>query len=125
MSRRARGGGGSSRRPGAAKKTRPRRASPEALDSDAIDPGAPEYAAVDWEALEPADFELDPLLVERIRSRSRLRQITIRIGEEQIAEARRVAAETGIPYQTILRRWIARGASLSRAARKTKSKKAR
>jgi hypothetical protein len=83
-----------------------------ALDTDAdVTPGD-----VDWDA--PVQVDLDPALVERIRSRQKLRQITLRVGEEQIEEARRVAAETGIPYQTILRRWLAQGASLSRSVRK-------
>ena len=83
-----------------------------AIDADAdVTPGQ-----VDWDA--PVQVDLDPALVERIRSRQKLRQITLRVGEEQIEEARRVAAETGIPYQTILRRWLAQGASLSRSVRK-------
>lgn len=71
---------------------------------------------IDWDA--PVQVDLDPALVERIRARQKLRQITLRVGEEQIAEARRVAAETGVPYQAILRRWLAQGASLSRTVRK-------
>ena len=71
---------------------------------------------VDWDA--PMHVDLDPALVESIRARQKLRQITLRVGEEQIEEARRVAAKTGIPYQTILRRWLAQGASLSRSVRK-------
>ena len=83
-----------------------------AIDADAdVTP-----ADVDWDA--PVEVDLDPALVERIRARQKLRQITLRVGEEQIEEARRVAAETGIPYQTILRRWLAQGASLSRSVRK-------
>lgn len=71
---------------------------------------------VDWDA--PVEVEVDPALVEQIRSRQKLRQITLRIGEEQIAAARELSAQTGVPYQTILRRWLAEGASLSRSLRK-------
>src|SRR5262245_22391716 len=60
-------------------------------------------------------FDVDPKLAEAIRSRSELKQITLRIGVEQIEEARRVSSTTGVPYQTILRRWLAEGASLSRS----------
>ncbi len=73
-------------------------------------------ADVDWNA--SVEIDLDPTLVESIRARQKLKQITLRVGEEQIAEARRVSRETGVPYQTVLRRWLAEGASLSRSVRK-------
>ena len=73
-------------------------------------------ADVDWNV--SVEVDLDPALVESIRARQKLKQITLRVGEEQIAEARRVSRETGVPYQTILRRWLAEGASLSRSVRK-------
>lgn len=121
MNRQARRGGGSTQRRRASKGGKAKRKVPVAVDRDAIDPEAPEYADVDWDKLPRAHFELDPVLVESIRSRQRLRQITLRVGEEQIEEARRVAKETGLPYQTVLRRWMARGASISRTARKKSS----
>jgi hypothetical protein len=49
-------------------------------------------------------------LVERLRQ-SRLKKITLRLGVEQIAEARLVAAQTGLRYQAVLREWIAQGAA--------------
>lgn len=71
---------------------------------------------VDWETT--LEVEIDPRLAEAIRSRARLRQITLRVGAEQIEEARRVATRTGVPYQAVLRRWLAEGASLARSLRK-------
>lgn len=71
---------------------------------------------VDWETA--LEVEIDPKLAEAIRSRARLRQITLRVGVEQIEEARRVATRTGVPYQAVLRRWLAEGASLARSLRK-------
>ena len=71
---------------------------------------------VDWNTA--LDVKIDPKLAEEIRSRSRLRQITLRVGAEQIEEARRVSARTGAPYQAVLRRWLAEGASLARSLRK-------
>ena len=85
--------------------------------SDEVDPDAVDFDAVDWERLEPVDLELDPSLVERIRARRPLRQITLRVGEEQIEEARKVASKTGLPYQAVLRRWLAEGASIARTRR--------
>jgi predicted DNA binding CopG/RHH family protein len=73
-----------------------------------------EWGRVDLTKLEPEVVELDPTVVEAIHARRRLRQITLRVGEEQIAEARRLAAESGVGYQTIMRRWLAYGASISR-----------
>lgn len=57
-----------------------------------------------------ADFKFSPQLVEQVRKRHRLKLLSLRIGEEQIAVARAVAADTGEPYQTVLRRWLAEGA---------------
>lgn len=81
------------------------------------DPDAVDYGAIDWDRTRPIDVDLDPALVERIRARRRLKPVTLRLGEEQIAEARRVAKETGEKYQAVLRRWLAEGASRARAAR--------
>ena len=77
-----------------------------------------EWKGVDLDKLEPEVVELDPTLVEAIHARRRLRQITLRVGEEQITEARRSAAESGVGYQTIMRRWLAYGASISRTRHK-------
>jgi predicted DNA binding CopG/RHH family protein len=71
---------------------------------------------VDWKTA--FEVEIDSKLAEEIRSRARLRQITLRVGAEQIEEARRVATRTGVPYQAVLRRWLAEGASLARSLRK-------
>jgi hypothetical protein len=81
------------------------------------DPDAVDFGSVDWDKVRPVAVDLDPTLVEQIRTRRQLQQITLRVGIEQIAEARRVAAETGIPYQTVLRRWLAEGASVARTRR--------
>jgi predicted DNA binding CopG/RHH family protein len=42
---------------------------------------------------------------------SRLKKISMRLGVEQIAEARLVAEQTGLPYQAVLREWISQGAA--------------
>ncbi len=83
-----------------------------------LDPDAPELAGVDWDRLPRHTVELDPALIEAIHARRKLKQLTLRVGVEQIEEARRVAERTGTKYQAVLRRWLAEGASRERARRK-------
>src|SRR5438046_9053490 len=101
MSRPTRRGGGAMRKPKASVKERLRR---EAADPDAVD-----YRSIDWDSVEPETIELDPALVERIRARGQLQPITLRVGAEQVAEARRDAARTGPKSQAVLRRCLADG----------------
>src|SRR5262245_42193154 len=103
MSRRTQGGGKSMRRPKGSK-TRAQR--PEDRDPDAV-----EYNDIDWDRVESVPVDLDPALVERIRARARLQPLTLRVGAEQVEEARRVAKQTGRKYQAVLRQWLAEGAS--------------
>ena len=53
------------------------------------------------------DFELAPAILERHRKRHLKRQITIRLDQYQIDAARLLAKRKGMPYQTLLRAWIA------------------
>jgi len=92
-----------------------RRPRPEDRDSNAV-----EFETIDWNAVRSEDVELDPALVERIRSHSTLRPITLRVGVEQVEEARAIAAQTGTKYQAVLRRWLAEGASRARSTRRGK-----
>ena len=82
---------------------------PEVTDPDAVD-----FNSINWDKVKEVKVEMDPALVERIRARSQLKQLTLRVGPEQIAVARRVAATTGEKYQAVLRRWLAEGASRAR-----------
>ena len=99
------------------KDARNRKPRPEDIDPDALDIDAGGRGGFEWD-FRPEVVELDPTLVEAIHARRRLRQISLRVGEEQIAEARRVGAESGVGYQTIMRRWLAYGASISRTHHK-------
>jgi hypothetical protein len=81
------------------------------------DPDAVSFRSVNWANLKPVQIELDPILVESIRARQALKQLTLRVGVEQIAEARREASRTGRKYQAVLRQWLAEGASSARTAR--------
>ena len=69
-----------------------------------------QWDGVDFDELDPVAVQLDPAMRERIR-RDSLVQLTLRLGPDQIAEAKRVAAETNEKYQQVLRRWVAEGAS--------------
>lgn len=100
------------RKPRGSTRLKERAPLPEDIDPDAID-----FKSIDWGEVVPADFELDPALVERIHARRKLRQLTLRVGLDQVAEAHRVAAQTGTKYQSVLRRWLAEGASRARVQR--------
>lgn len=90
---------------------------PEDEDDDVIDVEKLEREGFDLDKLRRYELELGPELLERLQARRKLRQLTLRLSEDQIAEARRAAAELGIPYQAVLRRWVAEGAGRSFRAR--------
>jgi predicted DNA binding CopG/RHH family protein len=62
-----------------------------------------------WDEFEPVKEELDPKLKAQIKARANLKRVTLRLSQEQIAAAKRIAAEKGIPYQTLIRMWIVEG----------------
>lgn len=73
-----------------------------------------DFEGVDIESLEPVEMSLDPKLREKVRSTDRLVQLTLRVGADQIEEAKRVAERTNRKYQTVMREWLAEGASKAR-----------
>ena len=83
------------------------------------------FDKVDVDSLGFETFELDPALAERIRAQHRrepLQQLTLRVGADQVKEARRVAKETRTPYQAVLRAWLAEGASRAQKSRAARGK---
>lgn len=56
---------------------------------------------------EPDEIELAPELAAKIRERSKTKRVTLRLRVSQIEAAKRIAKEKDIPYQTLLRSWIA------------------
>ncbi len=76
-----------------------------------------EWEGVNFDELEPVQVRLDPAVRERVR-RDTLVQLTLRLGKDQVAEAKRVAKETDEKYQQVLRRWIAEGASRTQTKRR-------
>ncbi|OGQ88486.1 MAG: hypothetical protein A2289_08915 [Deltaproteobacteria bacterium RIFOXYA12_FULL_58_15] len=77
-----------------------------------------QWEGVDFDKLKPVRVDLDPAVRERVR-RDTLVQLTLRLGEDQIAEAKRVAKETNEKYQQVLRRWVAEGASRTQTKRRS------
>jgi len=61
--------------------------------------------AMERGVLEPVEepLELAPELAEKIRTK----RVTLRLRVSQIEAAKRIAKEKDIPYQTLLRSWIA------------------
>ena len=58
---------------------------------------------------EPEEAELDPELAARIRERAKTRRVTLRLKVSQIEAAKEIARKKDIPYQTLMRSWIAQG----------------
>ncbi|WP_243137672.1 BrnA antitoxin family protein [Desulfofundulus thermobenzoicus] len=52
---------------------------------------------------------MDPEFKSKIKARANLKKVTLRLSEGQIAAAKRIAAEKGIPSQTLMRMWIVEG----------------
>ena len=60
-----------------------------------------------WNTLEDGEqIELSPELAARIKKRSQLRMISLRLREDQIEAAKKIARVRDIPYQVLLRSWI-------------------
>jgi len=54
-------------------------------------------------------IEIDPELEKRIRARSKMRPVTLRLNEWMVETAKDQASMLGIPYQTLMRMWISIG----------------
>jgi len=60
----------------------------------------------------PVEFALDEELREQIlrgKRRRRLKNISIKLDEAQIIALRKIATLKSIPYQTLIREWLAAG----------------
>ncbi|NPV72284.1 MAG: hypothetical protein HPY89_00520 [Pelotomaculum sp.] len=56
---------------------------------------------------EPEKVELDPELAAKIRERAKTKQVTLRLRVSQIEAAKEIAKKKDIPYQTLIRSWVA------------------
>jgi len=59
------------------------------------------------ESDEPVEIELDPELAAKIRERAKTKQVTLRLRVSQIEAAKEIAKKKDIPYQTLIRSWVA------------------
>jgi hypothetical protein len=61
---------------------------------------------------EPVEIALDEELREQIRKGTRhrrLKNVSIKLDPAQIVALRRIATQKSIPYQTLIRSWLAEG----------------
>jgi predicted DNA binding CopG/RHH family protein len=59
------------------------------------------------ESDEPVEIELDPELAAKIRERAQTKRVTLRLRVSQIEAAKEIARKKDIPYQTMIRSWVA------------------
>ena len=59
------------------------------------------------ESDEPVEIELDPGLAAKIRERAQTKRVTLRLRVSQIEAAKEIARKKDIPYQTLIRSWVA------------------
>lgn len=71
-----------------------------------------------WAQLRRVDetFVPAPALARRIRERPRKRLLSLRLETRQIETAKKIARRKRVPYQTLLREWIARAIRAERSA---------
>ncbi|MGB9793068.1 MAG: CopG family antitoxin [Thermacetogeniaceae bacterium] len=62
-----------------------------------------------WDQFERDDVDLDPDLSRQIAERSKTKRVTLRLKVSQIEAAKEIAKRKDIPYQTLMRSWIAEG----------------
>ncbi|MEW6274336.1 MAG: CopG family antitoxin [Bacillota bacterium] len=56
---------------------------------------------------EPEEVELDPALEAKIRERAQTKRVTLRLRVSQLEAAKEIARKKDIPYQTLIRSWVA------------------
>lgn len=64
---------------------------------------------------EPVHLELEPEVAKKLVDRQKSKRVTLRLREYQIEDAKIIAREREIPYQTLMRSWIADGIKRERA----------
>ena len=59
------------------------------------------------ESDEPEEVELNPELTAKIREQAQTKRVTLRLRVSQIKAAKEIARKKDIPYQTLIRSWVA------------------
>ena len=79
-------------------------------DREAAEFWAAHDSAAHARNLEEEDVTVDPGLRRRVAARAAAkRAVTLRLEHRQIAGAKEIARRKSIPYQTLMRMWIAEG----------------
>lgn len=95
---------------------RPRKIPKFRNDREAADFWATHDSSAYAENLEEVRMSVSPALRRRVAARARTKKpITLRLEPGQIAAAKRAARRKSLPYQTLLRMWIAEGLAKDRA----------
>lgn len=76
-------------------------------DREAADYWAKHDSAGYAKHLPTATLKVSPTLRRRVAARATKKPVTLRLEERQIAAAKRAAERRSLPYQTLLRMWIA------------------
>jgi len=67
------------------------------------------HNTLDYARGEPVGLELEPELARKLAEKQGTKRVTLRLREQQIAAAKAIARKRDIPYQTLMRSWIAEG----------------
>jgi len=60
-----------------------------------------------WDELEPVQVEVDPELKKKMLEGRKTKRITLRLREYQLEAVKKIAEKKDIPYQTLIRSWVA------------------
>ena len=71
-----------------------------------------------WEQLEPIEIEVLPQARRITLRRSRKKPVTLRLEEQQIAQAKQLARRKSLSYQALMRSWISEGIAREERARR-------
>ena len=96
-------------------KKRPRKVPDFKNDREAADFWATHDSARYAGELEEVDVAVDSRLRRRVRARAAKRAVTLRLENQQISGAKEIARRKSIPYQTLMRMWIAEGLTRERS----------